>query len=780
MSISSINYGSSVLGLSVQNLNNQLTNLSTELSTGEKSTTYSGMGVNEGFAVAARAQLSNITAFGTTMTNVNTIISAANTALQTLSDIGGQVQSSASTTPQNLSSTGQTVAQGNAASELSALIGVLNTQVGDRYIFSGSAINTPAVASPSLLMDGSSTQAGLKQVMAERLQADLGTNGMGRVVVSQPTPTSVQVGEDVAGSPFGLKLNSATVSSSASPTWANVSGPSGSPAAISVAVATNPSPGDQVNFTFNLPDGTTQSIQLTATTTTPAPTGSFTIGSSPTATAANLNTVLTSSISTLANTSLVAASAIEAGDNFFDTDSTATGSVASSQKTTPVPVSGATLLSGAAGTNSLASGFASGDTITVNGKTISFNTTATTGSATAGTLSIDIGTGTVSDILSAIDAISGTSAAAPSTVSSGGVVTLNDDAGNLSVTSSDPATLAALGFSGPVTANQPTVTSGTTTTLGTATASGTVIDSQASAALPITATTTLSGAAGTNTLSSSFANGNTITVNGKTITFSSSAATSTNANGGVINLSTGSVQDVLSAIDQITGTSTPSTVTGGVIELHTDNGAGLSISSSNASAFNALGFTGTVSAVQPPLRVGPGSPPTTLVSGASNTVAWYTGNSGPGSARDSSVARIDSSETVDFGAQANELAIRTQLQNVAVFSAFTASPTGTNSAAQIGALSASIAANLTPQAGQQSISDMQTDFANAQTQIQAATARQTQTQTQMQNMIDTTENVSTDQVASELLALQNSLQASYQATSMLAQLSLTKYLSPGG
>jgi hypothetical protein len=135
---------------------------------------------------------------------------------------------------------------------------------------------------------------------------------------------------------------------------------------------------------------------------------------------------------------------------------------------------------------------------------------------------------------------------------------------------------------------------------------------------------------------------------------------------------------------------------------------------------------------------------------------------------------------VDFGAQANEQAIRTQLQNIAVFAAFTASPTGTNSAAQVSALSASIATNLTPQAGQQSISDIQTDFANAQTQIQSATARQTQTQTMMQNMIASTEQVSPDQVASELLAVQNSLQASYQATSMLAQLSLTKYLPPGG
>ena len=96
MSVSSINYSASVLGQSVQNLNNQLTTLSTQLSSGVKSTNYAGMGVNEGFAIAARAQLANITAFGTTMTNVNTIISAANTALQTLSSIGSQVQSGAS------------------------------------------------------------------------------------------------------------------------------------------------------------------------------------------------------------------------------------------------------------------------------------------------------------------------------------------------------------------------------------------------------------------------------------------------------------------------------------------------------------------------------------------------------------------------------------------------------------------------------------------------------------------------------------------------------------
>ena len=622
MSVSSINYASSLLGQSVQNIQNQLTNLSTQLSSGVKSTNYAGMGVNEGFAIAARAQLANISAFGATMTNVNTIINAANTVLQSLSETAGQMQSAAAATPQNLTANGQTIGQQNALSQLSSIVGMLNTQVGSRYIFSGSAIGTPAVASDIDILNGTATRAGLKQVIAERLQADLGSNGLGRLVLSQPTATSVKLAEDAAGSPFGLKLSSV----SSSLTNATVSGPSGSPASVSVDMtAGNPNPGDQITFTFNEPDGTTDSFQLTATTTSPAQAGSFTIGTTPAATAANLKAALNSSIGTLAGTSLVAASAVAAGDNFFNTDSVATGSVANNQAAPPAPITGATALSGAAGTDSLSSGFAPGDTLTVNGTTITF------------------------------------------------------------------------------------VASGAT--------------------------------------------GNQLNV-------------------------TDSVQTLLNKIDSITGTSTPSAIDGGAIELHTDNAASFSVTSSNSTALAALGFSGTVTAPTPPLRVS-GSPltsATSLVNGSANTVAWYTGNSGPGSARSTSTVRVDSAQTVQFGAQANEQAIRQMLQNIAVYAAVTVSPTATNAAGVASALSARIATNLTPQPGQQTIQDIQTDFATAQTTMQDVQARQTQTQTALQNMISDTEGISQDQVASQILALQNSLQASYQTTAMLSQLSLVKYL----
>src|SRR5215469_6800805 len=207
MSISSINYANSLLGLSVQNLSNQLSNLSTELSTGLKSTNYAGMGTSEGFAIAARSQLANISAFSTTMTNVNTDINAANTALQSFSTTVGQVQSNASSSPQNLTSTGQTIGQQNANSELSALVGMLNTQVGTRYLFSGTAINTQAVASADDILNGTPTQAGLKQVIQERQQADLGANGMGRVTVTPPAAVP-----SPAPSPLPASMTTTTVS----------------------------------------------------------------------------------------------------------------------------------------------------------------------------------------------------------------------------------------------------------------------------------------------------------------------------------------------------------------------------------------------------------------------------------------------------------------------------------------------------------------------------------------------------------------------------------------
>jgi hypothetical protein len=97
----------------------------------------------------------------------------------------------------------------------------------------------------------------------------------------------------------------------------------------------------------------------------------------------------------------------------------------------------------------------------------------------------------------------------------------------------------------------------------------------------------------------------------------------------------------------------------------------------------------------------------------------------------------------------------------------------------VSALNARVTSALTSQPGQQTVANIQSDLAQAQVTMQDAGARQTQATSTLQSLVDQTETVSTDQVASELLALQNNLQASYQTTSMLSQLTLTKYLPVG-
>jgi len=624
MSIDGVSGKTSYIGTSIINMRAQLDELTTQLATGKVSTTYAGQGTDRGFALSLRAQVSAIDSFSDTANNVNTRLSVANLALQGLSDINTQVKKASTTATLVLNNNGQTSGQITAQAAFANMVSLLNSQSGDRYLFSGRATDTAPTVSADVMLGGTATQAGLTQLIKERLQADQGVGTMGRLSVSSPplTTTVTSVGAD--GSPFGLKL----LSVQSSLTGATVTQPAGTPPATTVDLgAANPNDGDKIKFNFALPDGTTESIELTATTTNPPPSGSFLIDTTggPAGTTTNLQAALTSSIKTLSDTSLVAASAIAASDNFFNQSATIGGISVNNQAA--APITGATLLSGSSPSDSIAASFAAGDTITVNGTPITF------------------------------------------------------------------------------------VASGAT--------------------------------------------GNELNVND-------------------------SVQTLLAKIDSITGTSNASTISGGAITLHGGDNVPLTVTSSNTAAFTALGFgSATVTANPAPLRVG-GSPldtATTLVAGTpSNTVFWYTGETGTDSPRGTAIARVDQSISVQYGARANEQAFRYELQNIAVYAAVTTNASSTNASAQVTALAQRITANLAPQTGQQSIQDVQAEFAGAQTAMKAATDRQTQLKGMAQTMLDSIEGINQDEVATKILALQTMLQASYQTTSILYQTTLTKYL----
>ena len=502
MTIDGVSGRTSYLGSSILNLKSQLDTLTQQLASGKKATSYAGLGVDSGTATGLRAQISSIAAFANTGTVLNTRINVANLSLQGIKDAGSQVKAAAAGATLNLDSNGKTAGQKTAMASFTQVIALLNTEVGGRYMFSGRATDTPATEPADVILNGSGTRAGLNQIIDERGQAD-GISGLGRTVITSPTPTSVTIGEDVAGSPFGLKLSAITTTSAT----VTVTGPAppaappGAPSEMSVDLgATNPADGDKVRFTFSLPDGTSETIELTATTTTPVPAGSFAIGATSTATAANLKATLNIAVGTLANTALVAASAMAASNNFFSSS--------------------------------------------------------------------------------------------------------------------------------------------------------------------------------------------------------------------------------------------------------------------------------------PPLRVDTSTnPPVALRNGTStDTVSWYTGESGTDPARGTAVAGIDQSITVQYGARANEDAFVAQLKNIAVYAAVSTNASNPNANGQLTALNSRIVDNLAVHPGTQSIQDIQADFAGAQSAISIAKDRQTQTGSVAQSMLDSIQGISDNEVATKILALQTALQASYKTTASLYQMSLVKFL----
>jgi flagellar hook protein FlgE len=129
-------------------------------------------------------------------------------------------------------------------------------------------------------------------------------------------------------------------------------------------------------------------------------------------------------------------------------DNTVSGTSQNSKLTTTTAITAATLLSGAANTDSIGTDFTAADTLTVNGITINFNSGGgTTGSATAGTLDIDVTTGTVGDIINAIGAITGVTP----TISGGAITLHTGTAADLSISSTNTAALGSLGLTSPVT-----------------------------------------------------------------------------------------------------------------------------------------------------------------------------------------------------------------------------------------------------------------------------------------------------------------------------------------
>jgi flagellar hook-associated protein 3 FlgL len=498
-SIAGVGLTTMLASRTISSMRDQLAELQRQLGTGKKSQTYGGLGLGSGLVLNMRSQLSRIDTFKTTISNVDLRVKLMNTSLQRIGELRDETRSDLyAPFDYTLVSNGQSAAQRSASSRFGEMLTLLNGDAGGRYLFSGRATDVPSVDTYTHILEGDGTRAGLKQIISERLQADQG-DGYGRLTLNPAAGDVVSLEED-GTHPFGFKIAGATTSFGAT-----ITGPAGAPATLDIDLnGINPPEGATVRVQFDLPDGSSTAIELTATTTNPPGTRQFLIGATSGDTAINITAALDTEIQRVARTELAAASAIQAGNEFFATD-----------------------------------------------------------------------------------------------------------------------------------------------------------------------------------------------------------------------------------------------------------------------------------AANPPQRVDgpPFDSATALVAGTpANTVSWYLGDDAVDSARATSTARIDDAITVEYGARANEEGIRWVLQNTAVFAAVSFTATDVDSRDRYYALAGRVGAAMDTPPGQQEIEAIQTEIAGANLAAQAAKTRLTQRAPVLQNMIDSVENVSDEEIGVKMLALNTRMQASLQVTAMLSQLSLVNYI----
>jgi hypothetical protein len=157
-------------------------------------------------------------------------------------------------------------------------------------------------------------------------------------------------------------------------------------------------------------------------------------------------------------------------------------------------------------------------------------------------------------------------------------------------------------------------------------------------------------------------------------------------------------------------------------------------------------------------------------------VLWYVGDAATDDPRATALARVDQSLTVAYGARANEHALRTTVQSFAVFASMTFSDADPNAQSRYAELRQRLGGALIGTPNEQKISDIQGELAGAQVALGGAKDRHQQSASTLQTLLQNVEGVTPEEVAAQILALQTSLQATLQTTSLLLQTTLLDYI----
>ena len=326
-------------------LKNQVTDLSTQLSSGLTAQTYGGLGSGRSTALAAQASLSALTGYAAGITAAQTRTNVAVTSLTQVATLGTQTRTTLNNGLQS-SPVNSTAAQSTALDSLTAAFDTLNQSVAGTYLFGGGDTTTQPVLDTDTILngtkkaDGTTDQMGLRDFVSAQVAADLGTQKNGQLTQSytpapdangKPTSTAIALSDNVsarANPASGYAITGAStvpIAGGISASYAlNAAGTS---ASVAINVNQQPAAGDSLTLSLQLPDGTKTTVTLTAAAsgTTPASSSTgFTIGATPGETAQNLNDALTSALTASAGSTLMANATARAATSFFSAPNAAT------------------------------------------------------------------------------------------------------------------------------------------------------------------------------------------------------------------------------------------------------------------------------------------------------------------------------------------------------------------------------------------------------------------------------------------------------------------------
>jgi flagellin-like hook-associated protein FlgL len=286
--------------------------LQRQLVTGQKADSYGGLGFERRTSLDARAKLAAIESYSGVIEQTDLRIKMMTQNLERLGKLASDTKSDLTVPKFEPLSDGRTFAQKTAEQRLKEAIDLLNTDLAGRSLFAGRAVDTLPVASYESMIDGDATGDGLRDVIAERVTAEGGTNANpGRLTIAR-SGTAVTLAPQASPSDFGFRVDG--VSIDGAPLAA-----SGSPPTYTLP-AGGLTDGQKVTVTLSHPSTGVQTIELTARTD-PSPAEAATsvtiTAGNPAETAEALASALTSKVKEKVDAVLLPAVTMEVTDAFF-------------------------------------------------------------------------------------------------------------------------------------------------------------------------------------------------------------------------------------------------------------------------------------------------------------------------------------------------------------------------------------------------------------------------------------------------------------------------------